>query len=115
MKSIAWGKSYPSCMLLQPGDGLIFYHGKKARRGSGPTQKHRHIKPYQLSLVARSDSVQQDETTGEVKELSVSYPQEIFKAMRNSPLKLDDIRLKSIVEESGLGRGPVATFYSINA
>jgi len=66
MESKVWGKPYSKQLRLQHGDGLIFYHGKKARLGSGPTKKNRHIKPYQLSLWAGIEAVQQDESTGQV-------------------------------------------------
>lgn len=66
--------------------------------------------PYQLPLVARIDSVQQDEATGEVKELIVSYPLEIYEYMRKNPLTPDDHRVKETVDGSGLGGGRVGTF-----
>ena len=109
-----WGRPIRKDMRLKAGDGVAFYHGKKARRGLASFEKHRHVKPYQLSLIAEIDSVSQNESTGKVEKLALSYSREIFDGMREQPLLLDDARIKAIVDSSGLGKGPTGAFFPIS-
>ncbi|MCB1704622.1 MAG: hypothetical protein KDI17_07160 [Halioglobus sp.] len=107
-----WGKPYSKFAQLNSGDGVVFYHGKKARLTQRDTS--RHVKPYQLTLAAAIDTVTQDPGTGEVTELTFSMPRDVYIAMSESPLKLDNTEVKEIVASSGLGGGRVGTFFPID-
>jgi hypothetical protein len=113
MTAEIWGKPYSNKLRLQPGDGLAFYHGKKARKASSEKNKRRHIKPYQISLMAIIDSVTQDESNGQVKEIRFSYPKGTLQAMRTQPLLLDNHNIQAIIKESGLGSGRVGAFFPL--
>ena len=57
------------------------------------------------------DSVTQDESNGQVKEIRFSYPKGTLQAMRTQPLLLDNHNIQAIVKESGLGSGRVGAFF----
>ena len=110
--STVYGKPYSKFAQINPGDGVVFYHGKKARMTWGDTTKH--VKPYQLTLAAALDAVTQDADSGEVTELTFSIPKEVYVSMSKSPLKMDDDRVTEIVRSSGLGGGRVGSFFPID-
>lgn len=95
--------------VLRPGDGLAFYHGKKARRS---IETLKPVRPYQITMLAEILEVHQ--MNRDVDFIRFGIPQRLFSAMRKHPLIKDD-RVGAIIESSGLGGGRVGSYFPLAA
>lgn len=110
--SRVYGKPYSKYAQISPGEGIVFYHGKKARVSSETPSMH--VKPYQLTLAGHIDDIYQSPESGEVEELAFSVPKDVCSAFVNQPLRMSDKRISEIVSSSGLGGGRVGSFFPID-
>tara|TARA_R110002072_G_scaffold289292_2_gene456243 strand:+ start:1487 stop:1996 length:510 start_codon:yes stop_codon:yes gene_type:complete len=108
--SDVYGKPCRKGLRLGPGDAVAFYHGKKARRS---TSKLSPVKPYQISMIAFIDEVEQEED-GNVSFLACSIPRSLYDHLCANPLKKDDERVADVIASTGLGGGAVGSFFPID-
>lgn len=109
-RSSVYGKPCRKALRLGPGDAIAFYHGKKARQAMN---KLSPVKPYQLSMVAFIEEVEQDEN-GNVTFLACTVPRSTYNKLCSNPLKKDDERIAEIIASTGLGGGAVGAFFPID-
>lgn len=109
-RSPVYGRPCKKDLRLSPGDAIAFYHGKKARKAMN---KLSPVKPYQLSMVALIEKVEQDED-GNVDFLACTTPRPLYEKICSNPLTKDDEKVAEIIASTGLGGGAVGAFFPID-
>lgn len=107
-ESPVWGKVCFKDGVLRAGDGLAFYHGKKARREIGSKSR---VNPYQITMLAEILDVQQSGT--QIEFIRFCIPQKLFLGMSENPIVKNE-EVGKIIASSGLGGGRVGTYFPLD-
>ena len=106
-----YGRPCRKELWLEPGDGLAFYHGKKARLEIHDPS--RRVDPYQITLIAKLEKVQQ--SADGLQFIEFSTPRKLFWQFFESPLLKSSPLVEDILASTGLGGGAVGALFPIDA
>lgn len=105
-KSQVWGKVLNKECCIQPGDGIAFYHSKRAQFRSGDEFSNRQ----RISLMGIFEECRQDGM--DVSYIKVRIPKDVYAVISEEPIVWTPDRDEAFVS-CGLRDGPVRAFYPI--
>jgi hypothetical protein len=106
LKSQVRGKVLNKDCHIRPGDGIAFYHSKRAEFMSGDEYKKRQ----RISLMGTFEECHQDGI--DVSYIKVRIPQDVFDVISEEPIVWTPERDEAFTS-CGLRDGPVRAFYPI--